>query len=230
MAHNEPEAKATFLRHLQYWLAEAQGIKENMTVWFPKNSWFHVEGISYQTVAGKGHHELDSIIRFRYILDHLTNLDYDRFIIHEYDSISLEPVGEQSAEIAGNFFTDEGTTFSSPIFPHPPLVISKVGLAKLVAEIRDMPLMSEGCYWDRWIGLAVHRAGMTYKSFLQDGSGFAQNTIHPFHWKDLEKAVFHGARYIHGIKDQPCLAVAATAYSKWKTLQEAERIRKEMDK
>lgn len=225
MAH--AEAKDTFKRHFPYWSAQVPDVERDMLVWFPENSTFEIGGIQSMQICKKEHHGVEAIKRFRYMLEHLNGLGYDRYIFHEYDSISLEPFSDQSlGDIAGNFFEGGDTGgFNSPIYPHPPLVFSKTGLAKVVAEFRDMPW--EKGVWDRWLGLIVHRSGMSWHSFLKAGTGFAFNTIHPEHFPLMHKAIMAGAVHLHGVKDEEALKAAQRSYERYRTLMKAKQIEAE---
>lgn len=212
MAHGE--ARETFKRHFGFWHKQVNGVDEDMLIWFPDRKAFEVPGIQIQAVGKPEHAGNVAIKRFRYILEHMNSLNYDRYIFHEYDSLSLEPLGDDfNPDVAGNFFEDKIENmggFRSPIFPHPPLSFSKKGLNKIVSEIRHMPEL-EGGFWDRWLGLAAHRSGVHWHSFLQNGTGFAHNTVEPEHFHSLKEAVAAGAVHLHGIKSPEALKVALEA-------------------
>lgn len=223
MAH--AEAKETFLRHFPYWRMQAEDNLNHMIVWMPEDAKFHIEGISYQAVGRKEHHGQQAILRFRYMLEFLNGLAYDRYLIYEYDSISLEHVRIFDQDFAGNLFPEPnaGKSFMSPIYSHPPLVFSQRGLAKVCEEFRQMPELENG-FWDRYLGLAIHRAGLTTRSFMQDGTGHSHNTIHPDHYDGARIAVMNGAVHFHGIKDIACLKVIQRAYERRRVLMEARDI------
>lgn len=225
MAH--AEAKDTFLRHFPYWKMQTESL-DHIMAWMPEDGKFQIDGLTYQTVGKRQHHGPQALLRFRYMLEFLNGMDYDRFLIYEYDSFSLEHVRIFPEEFAGNLFPEPnaGKSFLSPIYSHPPLVFSKVGLKKVCAEFRQMPEQESG-FWDRWLGLAIHRAGLTTRSFMIDGTGFSLNTIHPDHYPQVHNAIMKGAVHIHGVKDEPCRKVVDRSYNRRRIILEAEAIKLE---
>lgn len=226
MAH--ADAKDTFLRHFRYWKMQAGENLDNLMVWMPEDAKFNVEGVISQTVGRKEHHGPQAILRFRYMLDFLNGLDFDRFLIYEYDAISLEHVRDFPEEFAGNIFHEDhpGVQFLAPLFSHPPLVFSKRGLAKVCAEMKQMPEMESGM-WDRYLGLAIHRAGLTVRNFMADGTGYAHNTIHENQYDDVRRAIMKGAVHLHGVKQIGCLQVIELARKRKEILNQAQDIKME---
>jgi hypothetical protein len=97
------------------------------------------------------------------------------------------------------------------MFCHPPIMFTRQGLQRLVEEMRQMPMVWENSVWDRYLGLAIERAGLHPIGMLETGEAFAENTIWPARYPDLAKAVRNGSIFIHGCKDQECFNVIMEA-------------------
>lgn len=211
MAHGG--AQAVFDRHLPIWKEHVKEGAELM-VWSPMNDQVLASGIPQQAIVKAQHNGPDSIDRIRYILEFMAGTGHDRYGFFEYDSFCLGPIPMFKTDIAGNLFIDETPSeqFKGGMFFHPPIFLTNSGMQRLAAETKQMPSTLEGSFWDRYLGLAVKRAGLTYTSFLETGQGFSQNTVEPVQYPDLRKAILHGARCLHGIKTPDCLKVVLRAW------------------
>lgn len=209
------EAQETFERHFPYWKAhEAEGA--DLLFRFPANSAFVVPGHQSIALGKKEHDGLHSIANFYSIMDHMWNLGYDRVGFLEYDSFCLGPLPSMGEfDLIGNIFPDQiSEKFQGGMFVHPPFFVTRAGLAQLVNfGMKGLPFIAEGGFWDRWLGLAIKRAGLTCKSLIESGEGYSQNTIPKESWPDLRKAILTGARCIHGVKDVETFKVVQLAWN-----------------
>lgn len=211
MAHKE--AQETFDRHFNLW----RSLDADMLVACPDNSKVTVPEKSKVMLLDIGraqHIGMQSIIRIRTILEHLDGQkNYDRFVFFEYDSFCLGPLPDPRAMIMCPLFRDNAPDrgFTGTMFCHPPIMFTAAGLTKLVWEIKQMPMQWEQSVWDRWIGLAIERAGLFPIDMLASGEAYASNTIHPEQFPGLAKAVQGGAVFIHGCKTRECFDVIMKA-------------------
>lgn len=224
MAHKE--AQEIFDRHFQLWWDLGHDVlvvfPQGKRVAMPEIRGKHPNTIQALEIARPAHTGVESIIRFRTILEHMNGCGYDRYAFFEYDAICLGPLPEKCGDIAGNVFTDDSPNrgFIGTSFVHPPLVFTAGGLAKVVEEMRGMGLADEKAVWDRWFGLCTERIGIPVYNFLKTGEGFADNTIHPPRFIDLRRAVLAGAKMLHGVKTPEALQVAREAHRLYTNHQE----------
>lgn len=210
MAHKD--AQDTFNRHFQFW----QKLGDDIMVVYPSDAKVDLpeRGRCIPLEVGKASHTgIQSIVRFRTVLEQMNGAGYDRCAFFEYDAICLGGLPEQRAPIMAPVFRDNGPNrgFIGTMFCHPPLIFSRHGLAVLCEEIKQMPMTAEGSVWDRWFGLAVERTGLPVFDLLEAGLAFAENTIHPARYADLAKAVRNGCHVFHGIKSPETLQVVLNA-------------------
>lgn len=225
MAH--AEAKEAFERHWPLWKAQAEKA-EDMLLWFPEDSKFHVDGISQIAVGKKQHHGEQAIRRFITIIQHLAGLEYDRFLVYEYDSFSLKPFPPFAEDIAANVFTDPNPAngFHSHIYTHPPLAFSKAGIEKIAKQMRKTINLENG-FWDRYLGLAITLSGATVHNLLATGTGFSRNTIERADEKSAYTAVMERAIHFHGVKTKEVYQSIMRAHDRRTLLDEAQRINAE---
>lgn len=162
------------------------------------------------------HHGPESIRRFRFLLSYLAQKPYETFSIFEYDSfcLSVGMPGFTLDGLAGNVFRDDQPDrgFVGTHYVHPPLLFSKATLDKLLVSAEALSDHAEGCYWDRWIGLAGEMANVPFLDYLTSNIGFARNTIEPTQIQDAVDAVKNGAVYLHGVKTKECYDAIKAAY------------------
>lgn len=207
MAH--AAAEETFKRHLGFW-KEHEKEGADLLFWSPADAAIKVAGHSCLEVGKAQHDGPAAIGRFRTILNHLADLPYDRHVFLEYDSFILGKLPALHGDFAGNLFIDEfgpKNGWSSRFFCHPPFMVDANALRKINEQMRRLPMTSDSGMWDRQLGYAIENAGITSRSWIQDGYGFAFNTIEPAYFPSLKDSLLAGARAIHGCKTPECLAV-----------------------
>jgi hypothetical protein len=227
MAHKE--AQPVFDRHFPHWF----DLGGDILVVFPKQSRIllptikgkHEQQIMQLEVGKAAHTGVESIIRFRTILEQMAGMGYDRYAFFEYDAICLGPLPERVGDIAGNVFRDIGPnrSFVGTMYTHPPLMFTHKGLEMVVREMQGMGLAEEGAVWDRWFGLCVERIGWPIYDFMSNGIGTARNTWHDAELDTLKAEVRSGRRLVHGIKSEQALKVCVEAYRLWENKQELLR-------
>lgn len=197
MAHGDPEAQATFDRHLPYW--RAHGFP--LFVACPTDSVVNT-GIPMFTIGRRSHHDAMANYRFRKTLEFLATVPSDWFVIHEYDSLCLEPVIPiilfEHGRIMGNVFQNNDPNFEGSQFIHPPLLMDRETLLKIVSVGQDVPDEAEHGFWDRWLGLVCDRGGIEVCGY--GNLGFSRNTIEAVDYSIARARVRDGAVMIHGVK------------------------------
>lgn len=227
MAHKE--AQDTFNRHYPHWY----DLGGDLLIVYPKQSRVLIPTVKGKTTqqvmqleVGKAAHTgIESIIRFRTVLEHMHGMNYDRYAFFEYDALCLGPLPEKFGDIAGNVFREFGLnrSFVGTMYTHPPLMFTHKGLDMVVKEIQQMGLAEEGAVWDRWFGLAIERIGWPIYNFIEHGEGTARNTWWPNEFELLKKEVREGRRMLHGIKSEEALKVCIEGHRLWDMQQELIR-------
>lgn len=195
MAHAGTEEACK--RHLPYWQKEG-------TVMFysPLDSVVNLGPEAVAMFGHKGHHSEWANKRFLEMLKIALRLDYERIVIQEYDSVSLVPSpGFPESGIAGNVFRDTRPTrgFVGTTFIHPPLMMGMDTLISVIGVLQNQT-DQEQFMWDRWLGLAVERAGIESHDLQALGRGFSKNTIEGSDLILAQGAAARGAVCFHGVK------------------------------
>jgi len=204
MAHKQ--AQATFDRHARFWAHHDC----DTLVFCPKGD----EVVSpWPTISmgSRQHHGPMANKRFKWLIHFLAKLDYQWFLVQEYDSFCVSPVVpivsdqriRQAMVVAGNVFTDNRPDrgFVGQTFIHPPLVISKSALIEVDKVMDKVPEWAEEGFWDRLLGFVIEQADIMPVDMLHLNLGFAKNTITQKDHPELVKAICGGVRFIHGVKD-----------------------------
>ena len=192
MAH--AEAQETFDRHLPIW----ESLGTEIRVICPEDSWVKCRHpvIGY---GKKAHSGSDAMERFFHMLRWLEGAEtFDTFLIHEYDSFSLEM--PPFTGFGANWFLSPQAGWISKKYAHPPLAITRKVLSETIAQVGLIPFHAERGMWDRVIGLVVPK-NETHP-FI---NGYSRNTIEPHHYDELRKAVAEGAKHYHGVKHKEVL-------------------------
>ena len=167
---------------------------------FPINTYGH----KLYKIGKSGHNGEDSIKKHILFLNHMLKLGYDWYLINDYDSINLmNPVDiVDNPAIFGNVFNQslvDQSRWESPIFIHPPIVIHKTIMSKIL-ELNLSPDKEHG-FFDRWLGLCCVKLGINPENFLLQKIGYAMNTIEK---EDLRPQI-REKKFIHGIKSKEVL-------------------------
>jgi hypothetical protein len=156
------------------------------------------------------HHDATANRRFKRVLQMLlcTAKNYDRFILHEYDSLHLGPPIFVPGCLGGNTFECLYPTggFLAHVFAHPPLTMETDILIRLEAAVSLLPDDCENGFWDRMVGLACERSQITLYDFQARGQGFSKNTIEPGDILEANLRLHAGASMFHGVKDANTLS------------------------
>lgn len=204
MAH--AEVQATFDRHLVHW-AKHGGLLMAMC---PQDSVVRTH-LPVLAVGTKGHHNPAAIYRFRQMLAFLVELDYEQYLIQEYDSVILQDITPEIRmdAIYSNLFTANQPEFKGHFFLHPPLMFGRDILFAVCDAMDLLPDDSEGCFWDRVLGYACESSGIAMNGWMS--SGFSKNTIEQ---SDIPAAVAArkaGATMFHGVKSEAVLKALLSA-------------------
>lgn len=199
------DAQATFDRHLPLWKSNGT----DLMVMCPQDAVLQTD-IPVLALGRKGHHSAMANWRFRQLLEFLTRLRYDWFVVHEYDSICVSPEIPPCpvTAISANLFTADQPEFKGHHFLHPPLQLGPDVLWRILDAMRKLPDDSERGFWDRLIGYACELADVAMVPYGK--LGFSKNTIHP---EDIPAAVDarkKGAVMYHGVKTEQVLRALTT--------------------
>ena len=195
----------TIARHLPYWRKHV----DDVMFFCPNDKILHLpDGREVVAVIPEpaSHHDATANRRFKRVLQMLlcTAKNYDRFIVHEYDSLHLGPPIFVHGFLGANTFDcpypAEG--FLAHVFTHPPLTMETDILVRLEAALSSLPDDCENGFWDRMVGLACERSGISLHNFILHDQGFSKNTIEPGDIPAASAAIVcRGATMIHGVKD-----------------------------
>lgn len=204
MAHAEPAAEDAFNRHLPFWRRHSSDI----SVMCPLDSQVKT-GLPIMPIGTRGHNGPEANRRFKKLLEILTMMDYDRYVIFEYDSLCLSPDLPQRVSEPGlwcNLFDEDQPTargFKGSHFTHPPLVMDKGTLRDIVRRGEQVSDEAERGFWDRWLGLVCELGSIPMRGYGR--LGFSKNTITESELPEAVKAVHGGAVMVHGVKSENVL-------------------------
>lgn len=201
MAH--AEAQATYDRHYRFWKAHDC----DMLVVCPQDSVVQTKE-QVLAIGRRSHHGEEANARFLSMLSFLEAMDYFDFIVHEYDSLCIDPDAAEefplthgsNPKLRGNRWDNtEPNRFHGKHYFHPPLSFGKEVLKQLnQAALKVHPRDEEG-FWDRLVGWMADIAGLETGTW--GDNGFSRNTIEPEHLLGAVSARRNGAVWLHGIKD-----------------------------
>lgn len=214
----------TIARHLPIWRAHGGEI----LFFHPKDSIPAVHRHGHPTFAfgTRSHNGPSSIARFRALLSHLNSISagYDAIVIQEYDSLILSPEFDYDpTAFMGNKFTDDpARRHGTPMFFHPPLVMSPAILKQVCNAMGNYSDDAGGGFWDNFIGGVVANTGIKNVGWGQ--RGFSHNTIEDAHHDAMRSAIKSGAVAIHGLKTADAINVALEAYAGARRSQRTKRV------
>lgn len=104
-------------------------------------------------------------------------------------------------------FSDTRATrgFVGTTFCHPPLVMNCRTACHLVEAMEKLGPACEAGFWDRFVGHVCEQYAIKIQNMWNTGDCFARNPIDGEYLDSACEAVSKGARFIHGIKDEPSL-------------------------
>jgi len=188
-------------RHIFHW--KKHGLD---TVFYSsKDSWpQNTYGCELYKMGKSGHNGKHAIDKHVMFLRHMLSLGYEWYLINDYDSINFINPTEiiDEPNILGNvFYQDitEQSIWQSPMYIHPPYIIHK----SIIDKILNLNLSAniEHGMFDRWLGMCCYKLGIEPMDFLEEGMGYARNTIEKNHLTEIEQTHI----FIHGIKTKEIL-------------------------
>lgn len=206
--------RAAFERHREFWTGF--GLENQPVVVQPETDRLMETGcydnrFVVLTLGQAQHNGPDSIRRLRYLFDVLGDRMWNRCIIHEYDSISLQPMLPTGVGLFGNLKVNkEMPKFMAPIYANPPWCFSRSTFELMHAKAKQCDNLMEDGEADRWLSALAYLSGVPL--FDYEPAGFSRGTIG---WEDipaLREAIYKGALHIHGIKQKWVLAAAEQFY------------------
>ncbi len=221
MCHGK--ARATFERHYSEWH------KHNCPIllFTPSNDPMPYPFSSYYpdkprlTFGVASHHDKSAIMRFAFLLNFLSDIDFGQFAIFEYDSFILSerlPDVGTSGLIGTKFDEPDCNTWGSHLFIHPPFIIGKSALRAIVKEAKELnseiASRAQG-FWDRYLGILVERAGrnIAFQPLKWGVDSWSNNTIEEQHIPEVALAVKNGVNWIHGCKSAKAYQAIKEGYS-----------------
>ena len=193
------EVSDTVWRHMTYWVAHSSDI----LFVCPNNS---VLDTTWPVLAMEPskHNGVEINRKFRRMLEFWLKMAYDRFLFFEYDAICFAPDIPvlDPCKLYGNLFTSDQKAFQGHYFLHPPIMVHRPTLSRLVDFARTVHDETDR-FWDRLLGYYCEFGKIPFGGY--EGLGFARNTIEQ---KDIPEAVAArkaGAVFFHGIKSNSVL-------------------------
>lgn len=188
---------AAFSRHEKFWLAH----KAPILVCCPEDD--PIES-GHETIrSGLAQHSgPDSISRLRFLFGVLAEKKWDKCLIYEYDSFSLEPKIPDGNGLFGNVFNNaEAPKFMAPRYVNPPWCVDRGSFNLMNSKAIDYPSIYEVGESDRWVSALAFLSGVPILDY--DPPGFSSGTIESKHFPNLEHAIKKlGAIHIHGVKQE----------------------------
>jgi hypothetical protein len=163
-------------------------------------------------VGRSGHVGAESIWRMLCLWHVAATLPARRVLFQEYDSFCLDTDLSAFAEpgLWCNRFTDLTRQYTAAWFGHNPMLIDRESLLKLLRVSHGMDLNAEKSVGDRWLSVAVERAGVAVHAY--GPRGYSRNEIKPDDLPAAVEAVTNGATMIHGVKSPEVFAALTAAY------------------
>jgi hypothetical protein len=211
MAHSA--AQDTFERHYPIWREHKREGAELLFI-FPEGNAIRGLGEAYLELGRPEHDGKQAILRFRSVVNHLAGLiEIQRHVFMEYDSFIMGSLPKLDGDFAGNIFTDDAPEWIGKSFIHPPFMCDGNAMSKIAAQFATFPMDIEKGMWDRALGLATEKAGLTRKSWITNGYGFSRNTVEKAEYETMHAAIVQGAHALHGIKTEECFKVVMGAWN-----------------
>jgi hypothetical protein len=157
----------------------------------------------------------NTFTRWKNELKFLRTLDYDGYVIFEYDSVCLDRGLIVKPGLRG-IGADSQEAYMASYYVIPPWTLDRESLNKLCHAAIDHPEIYENGHDDRLLCAWALAAGVPIldhdRPFHAPGGGA---TIVPEQYEALRIAVENGAVWIHGLKSQDALDVAVKARARW---------------
>jgi hypothetical protein len=153
----------------------------------------------------------NSRTRWAFLLSFLAGLQYDGFVLVEYDSLSLCKTFDILPGLHGIVQPNlEGDKFLCDQFVNPPWTLDKASLVKMARVAGKFPQIDEGGWDDRLLAAWAQVAGVPILRYEE--GGFSRGKIEPHDFPALTVAIARGYRWLHGVKSQEAFdAVMAAA-------------------
>ena len=164
-----------------------------------------------QQQAGAG-----TFTRWRNTMAFLNHIQYDGYVIFEYDSVCLDPVIEVKPGLRGlvadPILDEQRGRFMCDKYAIYPYTMGRETVERLYAAMSQHPEIYEDGYDDRLLCAWAKAGGVELhdhdRPFHAPGGGA---TITPGQFPALRQAVLDGACWIHGIKHRETLDVIEQA-------------------
>jgi hypothetical protein len=197
---------AAFKRHEKYWLAH----RAPVLVLCPEDDPIDCQdclAVGKATRAG-----MDSIYRLNALFRSLDCRSWERCVIYEYDSFSLDGKLPEGRGFWGNIKPNmESPKMMAARYANPPWCFDRESFDAMNEVRKQFDLYEEG-EADRWLSAHAELAGIPILNYSPNG--FSRGTISQ-QKKDINKlrvAIYQGATMIHGIKQEWVLRAAEQFY------------------
>ncbi len=186
--------RAAFNRHEKYWRI----LKSPMLVVSPVND--PLESDCENLFACEAEHSgSQASQRLIYLMKVLSDRNWNRCILFEYDSFLIEPRLPEGPGLHGVLFSNsEAPKFQAPVYANPPWYFDRWTFENMMATAERYPKLTEGGVADRYFSALCHFAGMPLFPF--DPPGYSRGTICHEDVTTLRQAIKQGAYAFHGIK------------------------------
>lgn len=229
MAHRE--STECLIRHWPLWAAH----KLPIMVFAPADSIPRIDPSIPMLLYGRAeHHGVESVRRFKWLLNFLEGYNAESYWIFEYDAYCLDPnglhfvtpvIGEgrnrlYTGEFYGGVFNigEDDPSFKGSFYVHPPFGMNLETLQAI--KKLNLPETQERGFYDRWLGYVMEilcdksDSNIRMRSWIENGSGFSRNTIEPEDRVAAVAAVEQGVVWIHGCKTEETLTAIKAAYAR----------------
>lgn len=197
---------AAFKRHEKFWLKHG----ESPLVITP-------EGADLKTkhdvigIHGAQRHGRESSKRLKRMFDQLAFDTWDRCVIYEYDSFTLNGKLPSSAGFYGIVFPNvESPKFMAPRYANPPWCFDRESFEAMNAVRLKYPALYEDGEADRWLSALAFLANVPI--FDYEPPGFSRGVIGCEDIPALKKAIYDGTVALHGVKQEWVLKAVEQFY------------------
>lgn len=148
----------------------------------------------------------DTNLRCREALRLASLTYYEYILLIEYDSLIFSDIPEKylppADGVSAPVFHNVDPKFKGKFYLHFPQCFTRSGAQATVAAMDAMPLDSELGFTDRYVGLAVEKAGIPVLDLNPTGFVCTHNEIDDAKLPDVLAKYKAGARWSHGVKTE----------------------------
>lgn len=166
--------------------------------------------LAYQYSLGESKaYSPDTNLRCREALRFAAMTYYEYILLIEWDSLIFAPIPEKYLPkqdgVAAPVFHNVDPKFKGKFYLHFPQLFTRAGAQATVSAMDSLPLEAEFGFTDRYVGLAVEKAGIPVLDLNPTGFVCTHNEIDDKKLPDVLEQYKKGARWSHGVKSEKTL-------------------------